>query len=65
LYREQGQLEEALADFSKAIEIEPNLAIAYSNRGTIYLKLIEIQNAIRDFTQAIKLNPNYAINQGG
>ena len=29
----QGKYEEAMLDFDRAIELKPNLAVAYSNRG--------------------------------
>jgi Tfp pilus assembly protein PilF len=36
-YLEKGQLDPALADFTKALEINPRFAKAYSNRAIIYL----------------------------
>ncbi len=57
----------AIADFTKAIEINPNYAKAYYNRGEAYLSRAEEKDdlddysvAIADFTKAIEINPKYA-----
>jgi tetratricopeptide (TPR) repeat protein len=52
----------ALADYNKAIELNPKLAIAYLNRGS--LKEREIFNdeeALADYNKAIELDPNNAV----
>jgi len=36
-YYKQKQFEEAINEFNKAIEINPNLAEAYNNRGFAYI----------------------------
>ena len=52
--------QQAIKDFDKAIELNPNLAEAYNNRGLVYGKLGNLQQAIKDFDKAIELNPKYA-----
>ena len=47
----------ALADFNEAIRLDPNLAIAYMNRGVIYASKGEFDKAIGDETKAIELKP--------
>ena len=47
----------AIKDYSKAIEINPNFADAYYNRGNA--KSTE-KGAIADYSKAIGINPNYA-----
>ena len=42
-----------------AIEINPNFAEAYNNRGSVKEKIKDYQGAIIDFTTAIKIKPNY------
>jgi len=57
----------ALDAFTKAIELNPQDANAYSNRGLACDKLGNYQQAIKDYNKAIKLNPQYAtvyINRG-
>ena len=51
----------AIVDFTKAIELNPDYAIAYNNRGVAYYLKKEYESAIVDFTKAIELNPDYAI----
>jgi tetratricopeptide (TPR) repeat protein len=48
----------AIADFSKALEMNPKIVGAYINRG--YMKFLkkDIDGAIADDTQAIELSPN-------
>jgi tetratricopeptide (TPR) repeat protein len=48
----------AIADYNKAIELDPNFALAYSSRGYAYDNLKQWQKAIADYNQAIKLDPN-------
>jgi tetratricopeptide (TPR) repeat protein len=55
-----GRRQEAIERFSKAIELDPKLAIAYNNRGTAYLELGNDQRALMDYDRAIELDPNYA-----
>lgn len=43
-----------------AIQLNPNYATAYYNRGLAYFKQQQYQRAIQDFDAAIQLNPNYA-----
>lgn len=60
-YMRQGKYNEAITEFSKFIEISPNYAEAYSNRGTAYDEKGNYDQAISDFTKAIELNPSYII----
>lgn len=46
--------------YTKAIELNPDFAEAYNNRGVAYKEKGDIPKAIEDYTKAIKLNPNYA-----
>jgi len=49
----------ALIEIDKAIEINPNLSIAYARKGTIYYSLGEIQKASINWNIALKLDPEY------
>ncbi|NJO52826.1 MAG: tetratricopeptide repeat protein [Leptolyngbyaceae cyanobacterium RM2_2_4] len=55
----QGDLEGAIADFNRAIELNPEFADAYNTRGNLRYSLEgDVAGAIADFTRAIDLNPN-------
>ncbi len=54
-----GQSREALADFTLALERDPQMATGYVNRGFILNDLKEGGKAARDFQIAIKLQPDY------
>ena len=51
----------AIADFTKAIELNPNDVAAYNNRGVSKANLKDYYGAIADYTKAIELDPNNAM----
>ena len=58
----------AIADYTKAIELVPNDALAYYNRGLSKDILGDISGAMADYNKAIELDPNDAdfySNRGG
>ena len=55
-----GRYDQAISDFSKAIEANPQLAPAYNNRGTAYLYKAQYNQAITDLNKAIEINPRFA-----
>jgi tetratricopeptide (TPR) repeat protein/S1-C subfamily serine protease len=60
LYHNQQKYNLALADYTKAIELNPNYALAYNNRGTLYDDQQKYELALADYNQAIELNRNNA-----
>jgi tetratricopeptide (TPR) repeat protein len=56
----QKNYDGAIREFSKAIELDPNYADAYTNRGIAYAGKSDYDRAIADYNQAIWLDPNYA-----
>ena len=54
-YADLGEYQQAIADYTSAIELDPNLAMAYFNRGVAYKVLAEKAEAIADFEKVITL----------
>jgi tetratricopeptide (TPR) repeat protein len=55
-----GDYRGALADYNRAIRLNPNSANAYYNRGLIKAtKLQDERGALADYNRAIQLKPNY------
>src|SRR5438105_14120841 len=53
--------EDALAELTQAIELDPTLTRAHYARGTIYWReLNDYARAVRDFTGALTLDPTMA-----
>ena len=46
----------AIADLDKAIELDPNYALAYTNRGLAKAHLKQYSEAIADYDKAIELD---------
>ena len=57
---QERQYAEALNCYSKAIELDANDPILYSNRSAMYYNLNYFDNAIIDAEMAITLRPTYA-----
>lgn len=50
---------ESVEEFTKAIKIDPDFALAYVSRGAALMKMQKIEESIADFNHAIKLDPDY------
>jgi tetratricopeptide (TPR) repeat protein len=60
---EPSQNQEAIESFDKAIEIDPNDASTWCNKGTALSNLGKNQEAIESFDKASELNPNLTVAQ--
>jgi len=56
--RQKEGYAKAIADYTKAIRLDPNLASAYRDRGVAYSYSGDHDKALEDFNLAIRLNPN-------
>jgi tetratricopeptide (TPR) repeat protein len=61
----KGNLDGAIADYSKAIELNPADPDAYDNRGVARLRKGDLDKAIADFNSAIELDPGRSIPYSG
>lgn len=59
-YRRKGDYDDAIRDYDRAIQLQPDYAEAYNGRGLAYYEKKEYQLAIQDYTQAIRIKPDYA-----
>ena len=53
-----ASIDRAIADFTEAIELQPDFADAYYNRGIAYHEKREYDRAIVDYTMTIGLKPD-------
>ena len=53
---DQKQYDQAIAEFTKAIQADPKQADYYTNRGFAYLHVNKLNEASDDFTKAIELD---------
>jgi tetratricopeptide (TPR) repeat protein len=58
-YKKQGDLTQAIADYTNVIRINSKHAKAYYNRGNIYGKQDNLIQAIADYTKAIEINHKF------
>jgi tetratricopeptide (TPR) repeat protein len=59
--RKQGDLDGALEDFNKVIEMKPDAVGPYNNRGLVRQAKGDFDGAIFDFSKVIELKPDAAI----
>ena len=54
-----GRYRDSLSEVNSAIEANPNLAIAYGRRGSIYYQLGDIRRATLNWNAALQLDPEF------
>ena len=66
LYRSRGivyaflkEYTRAIQDFDRSLELDPNFASSYHDKGFTYLRMGDIQNGYASITQAFTLKPNH------
>ncbi|GAB4207714.1 MAG: hypothetical protein Fur006_65860 [Coleofasciculaceae cyanobacterium] len=57
IYFQSGQREKALADYNRALQLNPDLDSAYNNRANYYASRGQLAEALTDYEMAIDLNP--------
>ena len=61
VHKQNQLLQQAIDDFSRALDKDPKMFEALVNRGYVRNDMQDAQGAIRDFEPAIKMNPNSGI----
>jgi len=56
-----GKIDEAIAEYSEAIRLDPELVEPYNNRGAAYNDKGEYALAVKDLKRAIELDPSFAM----
>ncbi len=59
-YWNEGQYDQAISDYNKALEINPRHTQAYNNRGVAYRSKGQYDQAISDYNKALEINPRFA-----
>ena len=54
-----GDYRAALQEVESALDLNPNMALAYARRGSIYYKLGDTQRATINWNLALRLDPEY------
>lgn len=55
----KGNYTDALANFGKSLEINPNFFEAHTNMGVVFMTIGDFDKAIFHLKKALKLNPNF------
>lgn len=59
-HQEYGEPSRALEAYDRLLRLHPETAVAYYNKGYIYLGYLDsLRSAVDAFTEAIRVNPNY------
>jgi tetratricopeptide (TPR) repeat protein len=56
-----GDGHQAMLDYNRAIEIDPDLSIAYYRRGFLHYLTKDYISAIADYNKSIELQPDFAM----
>ena len=59
----QGRLDQAVAEFRRAVEADPSYAAAHLNLGYAYSKLDKLDEAIAAYTKGLALDPKDLLGQ--
>lgn len=59
--RSEGRQQNAMDEYQRATEVDPENAAAYVGLGLIYSDLGHLEKAVKEYNKAIELDPNYAL----
>ncbi len=55
----EGKFNDAIAEYSKALKMNPNYANAYYNRGWVYYRLTKYTDCVRDMSKVIHFDDTF------
>jgi protein O-mannosyl-transferase len=58
-FLEKGQVDAAVIQYQKAVEIRPNYLEAHCNLGNSFLQEGHLDEAVAQYQKAVEINPNY------
>ena len=59
-HQDQGSLDQAIEEYKKAVELNPNHLKAHMNLGAAYMRQEKYDQAIEEFSMVVKLNYYHA-----
>jgi tetratricopeptide (TPR) repeat protein len=59
-FQEHGRMVEAIAQYQKALQIDPNQAEVHSNLGVVLSETGRVDDSIAHLQKALEITPNYA-----
>jgi len=63
-YREAGRYEEAIAEYRKALKLEPNNSLAYISLSMTYALAGRFEEAREAYSEVLKIDPQYSFEKG-
>jgi tetratricopeptide (TPR) repeat protein len=61
IHAAEGKLDAAIDEYSKVLEVDPELYLVYFNRGKLFWRKGDRTRAMEDFSRAIRLEPTVAM----
>ena len=58
-YKAKGDIDKAIVNYSKAIELDSDYAEAYHERGNAYVLKGDFDHVLEDYTKVLELEPHY------
>lgn len=58
-FRQNNQLDKALADYNEALKMNPNYHLSLNNRGKIYFDRGQVELAMADFNKCLSIAPEF------
>ena len=59
-YQTQGEVHQAVTEYTRALRVQPRYLNAYVNRGLAYMSQGRYERAIRDFSEVLRIDRNHS-----